>query len=287
MNKKTRLVLTVVLAAVLVVSGGYILWRDMDRNAGKETYVEAEELAGIPDLSALTPAPAPTPVPSGAEPTEEPTAAPDPTPEPTLSPEQLFAALKNTNLEALRARNSEVLGWIAIPNTLSYPLMRGKDNSYYLDHTWKGTSSAVGAVFMDCRNDAAMTDANTLIYGHRTIGNAMFGSLRFYSSYNYWASHPDVYVVTDDGIARYRIYAAYEAEVTSDTYVRQFSSDEQKQEFIDHGLARSAIDTGVRPGVEDRIVTLSTCTARGSRDTRWVVQAVYMEQAEGIASLDG
>lgn len=282
MNKKLRIALIAVLSAVLAVSLGRILWQDMDRAAGNESYAEAEELAGVPELtlppSTPTPAPTPTPSPTASpdpEASVEPT--PEPAPEPTPEPVDFFTALSRVNISALRARSQDVVGWIAIPDTLSYPLMQGADNSYYLNHTWNGTSSAVGAVFMDYRADRGMGDFNTLIYGHRTYGGYMFSSLSRYSSWGYWSSHPDLYLVTDAGTSLYRVYAAYEVDVSAVTYQRQFASDEAKESFISYGLEHSAIDTGVRPGPGDRILTLSTCTARGDEQYRWVVQAVRVE----------
>ena len=41
------------------------------------------------------------------------------------------------DLPALQQVNSDVIGWIAIPGTeISYPLVQGTDNDYYLTHTW-------------------------------------------------------------------------------------------------------------------------------------------------------
>ncbi|MFR0925048.1 MAG: hypothetical protein ACLSGI_10835 [Butyricicoccaceae bacterium] len=40
------------------------------------------------------------------------------------------------DLPALQQVNSDVIGWIAIPGTeISYPLVQGADNDYYLTHT--------------------------------------------------------------------------------------------------------------------------------------------------------
>lgn len=285
MNKKLRWLLIALLAAVLAGTVGYIVYKDMDRAAGAQTYTEAEQLAGVPDFSALTPTAAPTPAPSAspsesapagqdAVPTQTP--EPEPTPAPTQDPVLYFRALEDVDLEALRARNPEVLGWIAIPGVLSYPLMRGEDNSFYLNHTWNKTASAVGAIFMDYRSDAQLGDFNTLIYGHRTRGSIMFGSLARYSSQSFWEAHPDVFLVTDAGISRYRIYAAYEAELTGTAYYSQVSSVEAREEFISSGMAQSSLVSDVTPGPEDRFITLSTCTGSG-HSTRWVVQAVRME----------
>ena len=286
MKKNLRFPLMVLMGAALAGVLLFLIYRDVDRAAGVETYHEAAKLAGVPDLEKLlipAPQPTPTPAPAPAEsgpagaqsaPTQEP--EPSPTPAPPQDPVFYFRALEDVDLAALRAYSPEVLGWIAIPGVLSYPLMRGEDNSFYLNHTWNGTASAVGAIFMDYRSNADLGDFNTLIYGHRTLGRAMFGSLAQYSSQDFWAAHPDVYLVTDEGIARYRIYAAYEAELTSATYQNQFSSDASKENFVNHGLEQSVIDAGAAPDLQGRVITLSTCTNTG-HSTRWVVQAFRAE----------
>lgn len=288
MDKKLRWALIALLAAVLAGIVGYIVYRDIDRAAGVQTYVEAEALAGVPDLAALVPAAAPVtaaPAPAESTPAGEGPAPSQDNPEPagTQSPEPAqpqdpvlyFRALEDVDLEVLRAYNPEVLGWIAIPGVLSYPLMRGEDNSFYLNHTWNRTSSAVGAVFMDYRCSADFGDFNTLIYGHRTRGSAMFGSLSRYAAQAFWEAHPDVFLVTDAGIRRYRIYAAYEAELTAPVYYNQVSTEEGREEFISSGVGQSGIVPDVSPGPGDSFITLSTCTGSGS-STRWVVQAVLM-----------
>ena len=67
------------------------------------------------------------------------------------------------DLPALQQVNSDVIGWIAIPGTeISYPLVQGTDNDYYLTHTWNQNSSAVGAIFMDCRCSADFSGFNTI-----------------------------------------------------------------------------------------------------------------------------
>lgn len=182
-------------------------------------------------------------------------------------------SLKNKSLEALRQENEDVIGWIVIPDTmLNYPLMRGEDNEYYLNHDWEKNPNVGGAIFMEQSNDADFSDFNTVIYGHRMKNGSMFGSLKYYSSESFWEAHPYIYILDDAGVHRYEIFAAYEATLEHSTYQIGFSGDASKQKFLDDCKEDSVIDTGTVPTIDDRIITLSTCTGNG-HSSRWVVQA--------------
>ena len=185
-------------------------------------------------------------------------------------------ALAAMDFAALREVNPEVRGWIFIPDTpVSYPLMQGEDNVKYLDTTWRGTGSSVGSVFLECRNSADLSDFNTIIYGHRTVNRSMFGSLKDYADEAYWNAHPCIYITDDTGCKTYAVFAAYEVGVRELTYRLGFDNNDDKVQFLDFCVGQSVIETGIVPEVDDRILTLSTCTGRGY-DTRWVVQAVLV-----------
>ena len=261
MKKTTRRILLGVLIAVFLVSGGMMLRQLGDYRQGDETYGSAESLAGLPDFSAIS---WPESGGSGSAAAEDPAV-------PYVDP--YADALAAMDFTALREVNSDVLGWILIPDTVvSYPLLQGSDNDYYLRRTWKKWSSAVGSIFLEAQNSPALTDFNTIIYGHNMNNGSMFGTLKKYKSQDYFRKHPYVYLTTDAGSARCEIFAAYEVSTDGDTYRLGFADDNDRQAFLDACCALSVIDTGVTPQVYDRIITLSTCTGRGHA-TRWVVQA--------------
>lgn len=264
MKKKLRILVMLVLAAVFIGSLTMVILRSLDYRRGEEAYAEAESLVQLPDLSGLE-------IPEPAEPTDE--------PEQEVYIDPYADALRSMDFTALREVNDDVLGWILIPNTvISYPLLQGEDNQYYLTHTWKKWTSAVGAIFMDSQNNPDLTDFNTIVYGHRMNNGSMFASLKNYKQQSYWQSHPCVYITGDHGSYKYDIFAAYEVSTQGITYQLGFSGDADKQEFLDACMAQSVIDTGIVPTVHDRILTLSTCTGNGHA-TRWVVQAVLRCEA--------
>ena len=57
------------------------------------------------------------------------------------------------------------------------------------------------------------------------------------------------------------------------TYRLGLSDDEGKAAYINYCLYQSDVETGVVPEVNDRVLTLSTCTGHGHH-SRCVVQAV-------------
>lgn len=275
MNKKIRRILMVVLGLIFIGSVVMVIYRGIQYREGEETYAEAESLVELPDLTDL-------PEPTLEEP-EDATEAETPQ-EQTVYVDPYADALRNMDFTALREVNDDVLGWILVPGTvISYPLLQGNDNFYYLNHTWKKWTSVVGAIFMEHTNNPDLSDFNTIIYGHRMNNGSMFASLKYYKKQSYWSAHPYVYITDDNGSHRYEIFAAYEVSTAGDTYKLGFPTEQSKQNFIDYCLGQSVIDTGITPTVYDRILTLSTCTGNGHA-TRWVVQARLKGEAPSDAA---
>ncbi|MCI9044134.1 MAG: class B sortase [Peptococcaceae bacterium] len=262
-NQRLRRGLIILFGLIFVISLTGLLTNLFAYRQGEQIYQEAASLVKLPDLSDITPAPIPN------------------TPElPDVSkPEQPYIdpyadALQAMDFSALREVNSEVLGWLLVPNTgISYPLLQHANNEYYLGHSWNKSRSPVGAIFMDSQCSKGLGNFNTIIYGHRMNNGSMFTPLAKYKDQSYWQNHPTVYITDDNGTHRYDIFAAYEVSTSGMTYALSFSTDAGKQKFINYCLEQSLIDTGLQPTVNDYILTLSTCTGRGHA-TRWVVQAV-------------
>lgn len=53
----------------------------------------------------------------------------------------------------LKEQNPDVIGWIKFDNfDLSYPIMQGEENTYYLKHTFLKEENAAGSIFMEAAN---------------------------------------------------------------------------------------------------------------------------------------
>lgn len=256
MNKRTRTFLTVLLALMLTGSLGMLLRQDGQLRAAEESYAQAERITELVD----------TEVPLIEEPES-------PTEELAAPVDEHAARLLELDIGALQAVNEEVLGWLEIPGTaVSYPLVQGTDNQYYLEHTWDKAPSAAGAIFLESRCSGDLSGFNTVVYGHRMMDGSMFGSLKYYKEQSCWQEHPFVYVTDGRVCRRYEIFAAYEVSAAGIAYQIGFPGEEDRQAFLNDCTAQSVIETGVVPTVHDQVLTLSTCTGKGYA-TRWVVQA--------------
>ena len=124
MNKRLRAALFALFGAVFLYSAGQVVYSVWGYRQGADTYDQAENLANLPDFTQIS-------LPAPQKPEQD---DPDPQPEEPQDPQVVYLeALKAINMQALRDKNAETLGWILIPgSTIYYPVMHGQDNSYYL-----------------------------------------------------------------------------------------------------------------------------------------------------------
>ena len=183
----------------------------------------------------------------------------------------------SVNFDELMKMNPDTIGWIRFhpePSQISYPIVKGKDNSEYLKKTFSANENTLGAIFLNVDNNADFMDKNTIIYGHRMKDGSMFRHLQDYEEKSFWESNPYFYIYTPDGREiTYHIYSAGQVEDTSDTYLTSFESEEAYQSFLNMTKEASLYDTGVELNAQSAIVTLSTWTS-ASDNHRFVVRGV-------------
>ncbi len=177
------------------------------------------------------------------------------------------------DLASLKAINPEIIGWLSVDNTeISYPVVQGADNDKYLKTAYDGSKSNSGSIFMNAYNASDFSDQNTLIYGHHMRDQSMFGKLLEFEDPTYLDQHRTFSICTENGTYQYQIFAAYVTYSASFVYTDHFEFSWDFYDYIEKSLASSILDMGVEVTEEDKIVTLSTCTSRGNRAERFVVQ---------------
>lgn len=176
----------------------------------------------------------------------------------------------------LQQQNPDCIAWIRFDNLdISYPVMKGTDNDYYLHHTFDGQELKAGSIFMDCQNTPDFSDMNTIIYGHNMKNDTMFGLLHEFEKKEAWEQNPCFYIYTPDGAWRYDIFSCFTVSDTS--YTIYYDPGEDYTAYVEKLKQKSAYDTGVNVSGTDHIITLSTCTAAGD-EYRYIVNGVLAEK---------
>ncbi len=183
----------------------------------------------------------------------------------------------------LQADNSDVCAWIQFEtlSQINYPVVQSTDNDYYLHHTTDHTENSAGSIFVESANKKDFSDMNTFVYGHNMKNGSMFGLLRYYKDASYYAGNEYFWIYTPQGNYRYKIFSCYEPLQNSETYTWWRDPCEEYTAYLSKVQSYSKYNTGVSVGPTDKIVTLSTCTSRGS-DYRFVVHGklVYSSAAQ-------
>lgn len=208
--------------------------------------------------------------------------------------------------------NSDVVGWISIPGTnIDYPVLQdpnGKNNppdpnilnQYYNNRNIHKQKSRNAVIFGDdwCTfGDRTELSRNTVLYGHNWTNieangapvrlnddaDVMFAQLLAFSDYDFAKKSPAVYFSTPTDNMTWVVFAAFYTD-TSFEYILENPSDKQFIGIINGAKSRSQYKYNVDVMLNDKIITLSTCTRRlGSTDKqRFVVMARLMRDGESI-----
>ncbi len=179
----------------------------------------------------------------------------------------------------LKAKNKDTIGWLKVNNAnVDYPVVKGTDNSYYIDHNFNGEANLAGWIFADYRDKGNGTDANLVIYGHNMKNGTMFGTLKKKMFASDWYDNEEnrkITYTTEENIYTYTVFSIYEIPDESYFTTTSFTSTSARQQYINTMKSRSKKDFGITPKVTDKMLTLSTCGSTGN--TRCIVQAVLTE----------
>lgn len=168
------------------------------------------------------------------------------------------------NWDELRAINADVVAWIIVPDTnISYPIVRGSDNDYYLNRTFEKAYNYAGSIFMDYKNKGDFSDNNTFLYGHNTRHSTMFGQLEEFTNQDFFTAHKYIYIFTPEQNYKAEIVSFHSAKDGSDFYKYGIQNPAEWKKYIE-SITASTIDgfvhKDVSVGDSDRIVSLSTCS---------------------------
>lgn len=168
----------------------------------------------------------------------------------------------------------DAVAWLRVPGVdLSYPVMHGADNEFYLHHNPQGDYVFVGSVFMDCRNES-VDDPHVILYGHNMIDGSMFGKLGKFRDASFAKKNSTIYMYTPSGRRTYQIFSVQSVSDTSEIFSVGFAHDEEFGRFVDTLQSGSMFSDNVEVDQSDSVLSLSTCE---THSTRLVISAKLVE----------
>lgn len=185
---------------------------------------------------------------------------------------------KYRNFTSLKAENPDTVAWLIVPGTtINMPIVKAKDNSYYLTHNFDKEYNSMGWVFADYHNNFPNLSTNTIIYGHTYKRTSMFSNLKNVLESS-WLNDQDKHIITLDTEKerlKFEVFSVYTIEKTNDYLYISFNSKESYQKYLNQEIKRSIKNFGVTPTTDNKIITLSTCYYDANQ--RLVVQGILKE----------
>ena len=184
--------------------------------------------------------------------------------------------------ENLRKINSQVVAWITIPGAdISYPVVQGKDDEYYLRHNFRKDEDLFGCIFLEHNNRKDLTGSHSIIYGHNIEGNMMFANLNRYEQQEFLKSCPEIEILTPKRKFLYKIFSVEQAASQSAAfeYGYELSSPAYKLQLTEL-KNNSMYDTGIEPEESVPIITLVTCNSHLDKEIRMAVHGSCYEITE-------
>lgn len=172
--------------------------------------------------------------------------------------------------------NPDFTGWLSIDETaIDYPVVRGRDNEFYLDHDFYREKHPFGAIFMDHRNIGNGQDNHTIIYGHYTPNGHMFADLEKYLSEDFFNANRTITFRDIYAERTYEIFSVHVAPADAYFINESFRNPDMTDYLIDLN-ERSFHQADTEFTDDTRLLTLISCNYTVD-DGRIYIHAVEVE----------
>ena len=93
-------------------------------------------------------------------------------------------------IDALSEKSEYAIGWLKIDDTnINYPVVQGKNNTWFLNRGYTGEFATAGSLFLDYRNKKDFSDSFSIIYGHRMGNGEMFSDVQKFKNEYFFNMH--------------------------------------------------------------------------------------------------
>lgn len=159
---------------------------------------------------------------------------------------------------ALKQSAPDVVGWVYVPglDSVSFPIVQGSDNTYYLNHTTLGETNIRGSIFLDAGAAPDFSDENNVVYGHSVEGGGMFTSMDRFEDASFFETHPVFYVLTPSQNYKCDVLAFSKTTEGTSFYTKYDLT--QTTEHANEMISQATYSRNI-PVEGKHFITLSTC----------------------------
>lgn len=189
------------------------------------------------------------------------------------------------NYDSLKKINGDYQFWLKYPGLdISYPVVHGTDNDYYLNNTFERQANVAGAIFLEVSNRPDLSDLHSIIYGHKMNVRYMFTPLLDLRKSETALNHPYFYIYTQDKVKKYHVFSSFVADATVgagtdyDMTMNATQDTAMLQAYAERMAAKSEVAYGTDLSDLQHIVTLSTCIEYGDWDHRFIIIGRLVEE---------
>lgn len=178
---------------------------------------------------------------------------------------------KKVDFDALEAINKDIVCWLeSDEGSIDYPVVKGRDNYYYLYRAANGKRNLVGSIFMDYRNES-IDDPMVMIYGHMIKNGTMFASLHKFKD-NPSETGFTIYTREQD----FRTTCTLAARISGETYInpKDYKTFKQRKKFYNFLKKHAVYDTNYELKEDDKIINFVTCTYEANNQRLIVLSIV-------------
>lgn len=187
-------------------------------------------------------------------------------------------------------QNRDTVAWLKVPGTeINNSVVQSYDNSYYLRRNERRQYDVYGCYFLDYEcmiGSREELSRNTIVYGHEDVSDDP-DSKRFSQLYKFLdpafaRATPTIQFCTQQDPMDWQVFAVFYTNI-SFNYIAVDVDDAEFTEIITTARQKSIYDYDVEVGVEDKILTLSTCTVKyGDHEHRFVVMAKLLDEEADV-----
>lgn len=194
--------------------------------------------------------------------------------------------------DALKAVNSDVVGWVQIPGTVvNYPVYQGSDNDEYLRTTAEGNYSVGGQIFLDYENvKPGMLDQQTIIYGHHLYNGSMFKTVADMENQGMLDSVSTIWYVTETATYELQPVFSYKTDGDDENVRRfDFESTDAFHSYLTDLLGKASArvsDASELLANASNVLSLCTCSYTDSEYGRVILVCVPKANTATVSATD-